>query len=157
MIEKNMPLVYWYEKALRNEDIHMCTSMELTNIDASNLFEDNNALQFIRNYFESLRSSYALKSPAHKFLEVLDRITEFRAQHTVASFLLGVVMKEELSLDTRDWIRIYDIKSSNASFGFFWSLICLTHDVAYNWERNSKKMIAQVSTVEAFCQYIVSL
>lgn len=34
MIEKNMPLVYWYEKALRNEDIHMCTSMELTNIDA---------------------------------------------------------------------------------------------------------------------------
>lgn len=153
MIEKNMPLVYWYEKALRNEDIHMCTSMELTNIDASNLFEDNNALQFIRNYFESLRSSYALKSPAHKFLEVLDRITEFRAQHTVASFLLGVVMKEELSLDTRDWIRIYDIKSSNASFGFFWSLICLTHDVAYNWERNSKKMIAQVSTVEAFCQY----
>lgn len=153
MFEKKKPLIYWYEKALCNEDIHMCTSMELTYVDAGSLFTGHNALLFIRNYFESLRSNYALKSPAYKFLEVLDRITEFRAQHTVASFLLGAVVKEELSLDIRDWIRLYDSKSSDTSFGFFWSLICLTHDVAYHWERNSKKMLAHVPTAETFCQH----
>ena len=152
MGEKKMPLIHWYEKALHNEDIHMCTSMELSYIDVARLFVDRNAFIFIRNYFENLRTKNVLINPAYKFLNILDRITEFRAQHTVASFLLGLVVKEELSLDTRDWIRLYDSKTSDTSFGFFWSLICLTHDVAYYWERNSKKMLAQVPTVEAFCQ-----
>ncbi len=153
MAEKKLQLVDWYTKALHNDDIHMCTSLDLADIDVENLFIGRNALLFIRNYFDNLRTNYVLKNPADKFLEVLDRITEFRAQHTVASFLLGVVVKEELSLDMRNWIRLYDSKSSDASFGFFWSLICLTHDVAYHWERNSKKMIEQVLTVEDFCLY----
>lgn len=152
MGEKKMSLIHWYEKALHNENIHMCTSMELAYVDVAHLFIDRNALLFIRSYFENLRTKNVLMNPAYKFLNVLERITEFRAQHTVASFLLGVVVKEELSLDTRDWVRLYDRKSSDTSFGFFWSLICLTHDVAYYWERNSKKMLAQVPTIEAFCQ-----
>lgn len=153
MIDMNTPLAYWYEKSLANEDIHMCTSMELSEVDVHDVFVGNSALQFIRSYFHNLRSSHTLKSPASKFLASLDRITEFRAQHTVASFLLGVVVKEELSLDIRNWIKIYGNKSADPTFGFFWSLICLTHDIAYNWERSSKKMITLVPTVEEFCQY----
>ena len=151
--ENNKPLAYWYEKALCNEDIHMCTTMELANIDVQKLFDGNNAVKFIREYFGNLRSNSVIESPARKFQGVLERITEFRARHTVASFLLGIVVKEELSLNVQNWIRVYDTKSSKATFGFFWSLICLTHDVAYNWERNSREMLEQVPTVDAFCQH----
>lgn len=153
MSEKYVPLVEWYKKALLDEGIHLCTAMDLTSVDPEDLFTQRNSLVFIKEYFESLRSNEELKNPAHKFFEILSRITEFRAQHTVSSFLLGIVIKEELSLDVRDWIRVHGNNSPDASFGFFWSLICLTHDVAYHWERNSKKNLAYMQTVETFCKY----
>jgi len=121
MTENKMPLIHWYKKALHDEDINICTSIELSNIDINNLFTGYNALEFIRNYFGYSHINYTLKNPTHKFDSILNHITEFRAQHTVSSFLLGVIVKKELSLDTRNWIRLYDSKSSGASFGFFWS------------------------------------
>lgn len=146
--KNEIPLLDWYEEALRKERIHSWSSMELKNVKVKELFEDDNAKNFINNYLEDLY----LENSDSKFKELLNKITEFRARHTVASFLLGILMKEELTLDMRDWIKIAS-NSDKPTFGFIWSLTCLTHDVAYEWENNSEKMIEQVRTIEDFCAY----
>ena len=151
MENKKLSLMHWYIQALSNQDIHTCTTMDLSTVHVDELFEGRNSQRFIKQYFKHLTDTPFEKNSTNKFIDILNKITEFRAQHTVASFLLGIVVKENLSLDVRDWIRIYDLHSSDPSFGFFWSLICLTHDVAYYLERNSKKLLSNMKTVDDFC------
>ena len=151
MENKNIPLSHWYFRALNNQDIHTCTTLDLSRIRVEELFDGHNCQKFIRQYFEHLTATSSKNESTTKFANILNKITEFRAQHTVASFLLGIAVKEKLSLDVRDWIRIYDPYSSDPSFGFFWSLICLTHDVAYYYERNSNKLLPSMRTIEDFC------
>ena len=151
MENKKIPLSHWYFRALNNQDIHTCTTLDLSRIRVEELFDGHNCQKFIRQYFEHLTATSLKNESTTKFANILNKITEFRAQHTVASFLLGIAVKEKLSLDVRDWIRIYDPYSSDPSFGFFWSLICLTHDVAYYYERNSNKLLPSMRTIEDFC------
>lgn len=150
-MEKLRSIKEWYEYALKDPDIHACTTMDLSTVNIDHLFSGNNSKKFIRNYFEYLYSDPSSVNPAGKFVDNIERITDFRAQHTVASFLLGIIVKESLTLDVRNWIRVSNSHSSDPSFGFFWSLICLTHDIAYYWERNSKKLLDNYKTVDAFC------
>ena len=152
MIESR-PLEYWYDKALHNKEIHMCTNMNLDKYNIKSLFEDKNAKKFIKEYFGYLRVNGRKQGPAKKFLDLIDDLTDFRSKHTVASFLLGIALKEELSFDIRKSIRIKDTKSPDPSFGFFWSLICLTHDVAYKIEDNSNIYLEDARTLEKFIKW----
>lgn len=148
---KALPLTHWYSKALNSQDIHSCTSMDLSVIHIDGLFEDNNSLKFIKQYFGGFSHIFSKKHTPNKLSALISEITPFRAQHTVASFLLGIALKEELTLDVRNWIRLYDTNSPDPTFGFFWSLICLTHDIAYKWEQKSSKYLSSYINARAFC------
>lgn len=139
-----------YSLALNNQDIHKSTNMDLMNINVNEIFNGKNALEFIKNYLGLEKSKKHLNNSANKLLSCLNKITPFRAKHTVSAFLLGISVKENLSLDIRNWIRLYDSHSSDQSFGFFWSLICLLHDVGYYWERNSKQYKDKYQSIDAF-------
>lgn len=151
MENKTLPLTYWYGEALKSQDIHACTSMDLSAVHVESLFEENNSLKFIKQYFGQFNTTFSKKNTSNKLSALIGKITPFRAQHTVASFLLGIALKEELTLDIRNWVRLYNAYSSDSSFGFFWSLICLTHDIAYTWEQHPSKYLSSCSTAKDFC------
>lgn len=151
MENKTLPLTYWYGEALKSRDIHACTSMDLSAVRVESLFEENNSLKFIKQYLGQFNSTFSKKNTSNKLSGLIGKITPFRAQHTVASFLLGIALKEELTLDIRNWVRLYNTYSSDSSFGFFWSLICLTHDIAYTWEQHPSKYLSSCRTVNDFC------
>ena len=90
-MEKLRSIKEWYEYALKDPDIHACTTMDLSTVNIDHLFSGNNSKKFIRNYFEYLYSDPSSVNPAGKFVDNIERITDFRAQHTVASFLLGII------------------------------------------------------------------
>lgn len=96
------------------------------------LFQNNQAKKFIGQYFEKER-----KNP--KIHYCIDRITSFRAIHTVSSFLLGLALRNHLHFDTRSWRRLPGETSPNGSFELFWSWICLFHDIGYYYEVNSEQ------------------
>lgn len=76
------------------------------------------------------------------------RISEKRSQHTVSSFLLGVLLKEQLTLDMKTLPR--PTGNYNTSFIYFWSMVSLYHDMAYEIEYNSYKNYKDVLTVDDF-------
>lgn len=117
--------------------------------------DNHNASEFIHNYFAGYDIDN-VNSPFAKLGNQLNKITDFRARHTVSAFLLGAVIRKELKLDIRNWIRLYSTYSSDDSFGFFWSIICLLHDSAYNIENNSKRLLREksstYSSIASFCK-----
>lgn len=141
-----------YLKALNYPDIHKCTEMKLSAFPIDTLFEDNNAQKFIKNYFGRANNRIDKNPQFRKLYHMIDSITKFRAKHTVASFLLGIAVKKELHLNTKNWIRLYSTKTSEESFGFFWSVICLLHDVGYHFEQNTKKHLQENRTAADFCE-----
>lgn len=76
------------------------------------------------------------------------RITKTRAQHTVSSFLLGILLKEKLNIDMKSLPR--PTGNYHTSFIYFWTLTSLYHDMAYNIESKSKNMYRKCKTIEDF-------
>lgn len=76
------------------------------------------------------------------------RITKARAQHTVSSFLLGILLKEMLNIDMKALPR--PTGNYHTSFIYFWTLTSLYHDMAYEIENRSKNMYLKCNTIEDF-------
>lgn len=100
--------------------------------NVSDLLDEKGAKEFINHTFESERDNSKIKA-------CLDSITPFRAVHTLSSFLLGVVVKNQLSIDMRKWRRLPNEKTLRGSFILFWKWICLFHDIGYCYENNSNE------------------
>lgn len=122
--KKFISLESYYEESLNN--------YINSEYSAGNLFYNKQAEKFIANYFREERKNKKISS-------CLNRITPFRAIHTVSSFLLGLTIRDKLQFDTRSWRRLPGEKSPKGSFELFWSWICLFHDIGYFYEENPDK------------------
>ena len=119
--------------------------------DTSVLFESNNANKYINSLFANERKDPDIK-------KCLDKITDFRAKHTVSAFFLGLSVRKMLHLDTRDWKRLPgDSKSAAGSFRLFWTWICMFHDIGYSYEEptteEKKTEYAELKTIEDFVKH----
>lgn len=137
------PLVYYYNEV---RDYYFNEKN-----DSAELFIGNAAQKYINKQFSNERKSTELR-------KCLDKITEFRAQHTVSAFLLGLTLKRRLQLDTRDWKRLpEERKSGKGSFRLFWSWTCLFHDIGYSYEEpyteDKRRAYSKLKTVDNFISY----
>lgn len=119
--------------------------------ESTELFVGSAAQKYINKQFSNERKCTEIK-------KCLDKITEFRAQHTVSAFLLGLTLKKSLQLNTRDWRRLPgESKSGKGSFRLFWSWICLFHDIGYSYEEPStdekRKEYEKIVTVDDFIRH----
>ena len=142
-----------YSEALEQDSIHRCTQLDLKGVDVEKLFDDRYALIFIKEYFGRANQRKDRSGPFSKLYELIDGITSFRAKHTVSAFLLGIMVKEKLHINIKSWARLYNTQSSDESFGFFWSVICLLHDIGYKYEYHSSNYAEIAKTASAFCVY----
>ena len=71
--------------------------------------------------------------------DVLERKTiapaNDRYNHTLSAFLLGLIVRDNLHIDMRSLPKIIS-ESHKENFFYFWMLICLYHDCAYDIENN---------------------
>lgn len=111
---------------------------EQLNIDT--LFESTNSKNFVKQMFfhENLVSIIPkLKFPAKREL------------HTVSAFLLGILLKDRLNLSTRSLPD--PCKDRKKSFIYFWSMICLAHDLTF-WIETNEEYLKNCVTIEDFCE-----
>lgn len=64
--------------------------------------------------------------------------SEPRLLHTLTTYLLGCHIREKLSLSFDTLPRIFSYHTTGNAFSFFWSLICLCHDLGYCYENEGK-------------------
>lgn len=137
------PLVYYYDEA---RDYFFDEKG-----DSAELFVGGAAQKYINKQFKAERMCSAIKI-------CLDKITEFRAQHTVSAFFLGLTLKKNLQLYTQDWRRLPgESKSAKGSFRLFWSWICLFHDIGYSYEEprteEKRKEYEKLATIDDFIKH----
>lgn len=109
---------------------------EQLNIDT--LFESINSNNFIKLMFFH-----------ENLIDLISKVKfpEKREYHTVSAFLLGILFKDKLKLSTR---RLPNpCKDYKKSFIYFWSMICLSHDLTF-WLESNKEYIKKCGTVEEF-------
>lgn len=103
------------------------------------LFKEKNSNNFIRSiYF-------------HEGLtNVINKINfpKNRDYHTVSAFLFGILLKNRLTLSMKKLPRICG--DYNNSFIYFWSMVCLSHDITYYIENNSKNYIDKCKSIDDF-------
>lgn len=82
--------------------------------------------------------------------ERINMATPERLSHTAVTYLLGLALREQLSLNFDFLPRIFSHGAVGDAFYFFWSVICLCHDLGYQYERDghSKHRIYDVSLME---------
>lgn len=61
-----------------------------------------------------------------------------RLVHTVSTYLLGCYIQKKLLLRFDRLPRIFSKKTTGSAFGFFWSMVCLCHDLGYAFENDYK-------------------
>jgi hypothetical protein len=130
-------LFNYYSKTLRDKS---------TKYSVNDLFAERKANDFIRECFSE---EYKVSKIKH----CINIITPFRALHTVSAYLLGLNIKDRLQIDTRNWRRLPGEKSSKGSFELFWSLICLFHDIGYEYEESSEKYKSN-ETIDGLILYL---
>lgn len=103
------------------------------------LFKEKNSNNFIRSiYFHEGLSN------------VINKINfpKNRDYHTVSAFLFGILLKNRLTLSMKKLPRICG--DYNNSFIYFWSMVCLSHDITYYIENNSKNYIDKCKSIDDF-------
>lgn len=113
-------------------------------IQGEALFSGVNSEKYINFLFKVERKNRKIK-------KCLDLITPFRARHTVSAYLLGLTIKDKLQLDTKDWRRLPNEKSSAGSFRLFWSWICVFHDIGYYYETRQSECLNHL-TIEGLIE-----
>ena len=115
----------------KNFDIHQY------NIDT--LFTENTSKNFIRNFYYH-----------EGLMEIMNRIkfSPERVCHTVSAFIFGVLIKNRLTLSMKTLPQVCD--DYNKSFIYFWSMVCLSHDITYSIENNSSEYINKCKSIEDF-------
>lgn len=117
-------------------------SRKSNSIDSFNfdtLFKDENSNNFIRiiYFHEGLAS-------------VMNKINfpPNRDYHSVSAFLFGILLKNRLTLSMKKLPRVCG--DYNKSFIYFWSMVCLSHDITYYIENNSLNYIDKCKSIEDF-------
>lgn len=103
-------------------------------IDPETLFDGDQARDFIMNKFSEEAKNKKIK-------DCINLITPFRAKHTVSAYLLGIIIRNNLKFDTRNWRRLPHESSPSGSFMLFWAWICLFHDIGYHYETTPKHFV----------------
>ena len=77
------------------------------------------------------------KSISGKLSACIDHTSTARLSHAAAVFLLGMALRSRLGLRFDKMPRII-AHSASDGFHFFWSMICLCHDLGYRFENESR-------------------
>lgn len=78
------------------------------------------------------------KSISGKLSACIDHTSTARLSHAAAVFLLGMALRSRLGLRFDKMPRII-AHSASDGFHFFWSMICLCHDLGYRFENESNQ------------------
>ena len=78
------------------------------------------------------------KSISGKLSACIDHTSTARLSHAAAVFLLGMALRSRLGLRFDKMPRII-AHSASDGFHFFWSIICLCHDLGYRFENESNQ------------------
>ena len=73
-----------------------------------------------------------------------------REVHTVSAFIMGIVLKEQLRLSVRSLPQVLD--DYHQRFVFFWSVICLSHDLTFGLEYD-KSIVSTCPTIDEFIKH----
>lgn len=132
-----VPLYDYYSNTLENKR---------SKYSINDLFAQRKAQEFIRECFREEYKNAKIK-------ECISIIKPFRAIHTVSAFLLGLIIKNKLQIDTRNWRRLPGEKTPKGSFELFWSLVCLFHDIGYTYEENPEQY-KSFESIDEFIRFL---
>lgn len=76
-------------------------------------------------------------SNSSKLGERIRTASKLRLIHSTSTYLLGCSIQSRLGLHFQKLPRIFSNKSVGNAFHFFWAMICLSHDLSYQYELNS--------------------
>lgn len=94
-------------------------------LDAGKLFDKIAVTEWIKKLIDAKKDT--------QLAERIERASVERLSHTASTFLLGIAIRDHLDLRFKQLPRI--IANNNAdTFHFFWSIICLCHDLGYEYE-----------------------
>lgn len=96
------------------------------NMDAEQLFQSDQLKKWIIKLLENDETS--------ELVQRIESASPERLVHAVATYLLGIAVREELNLNFDFLPRIFSKGSYGDAFYFFWSVICLCHDFGYQYE-----------------------
>ena len=67
----------------------------------------------------------------------IDALSSVRLLHAVSTYLLGIALREGIGLSAQSLPRIFSMSAAGGdAFYFFWSGLCLCHDLGFNYEEN---------------------
>jgi len=114
-------------------------------IDMETIFLPSKSQNFLHEYFTA-----GGKLEAFKWIEQDEnfKMTDFRANHTVSAFLIGIVLRDELHMSMKALPNIESKDRDN--FLYFWSLTCLYHDISFQIEKNSLEYISKCDNLNDF-------
>ncbi len=99
------------------------TGMEMS---AEKLFQPEEVKNWIRKLLENDKTS--------ELVERIESASPERLAHAASTYLLGITIREDLNLNFDFLPRIFSKGSFGDAFYFFWSVICLCHDLGYEYE-----------------------
>ena len=99
----------------------------ITGITISNLFDATQCRSWIKALLGvNNKNSFSFR---------IDNLPDERVIHTVATYLLGSYLRDELCLSFNCLPRIFSRNNKVGDpFPFFWALMCLGHDIGYEYE-----------------------
>lgn len=139
---KQQSLCDIYEQILLDESKWSYFHRKSSVVHMKNVFKKDNARTFIQQYGED----NMLDNLQQNYIP----FSKERSNHTLSAYLLGISIRDALHIDMANLPHVG--KSKNENFLYFWSLICLYHDVTFALEENSKQYLTQCQTIEDFQQ-----
>lgn len=135
-------------------------------VQSINIFDKSNSKHFIESY---LGGAGTLPEP-DSLAEVLEKddyktIDEVRYQHIVLTFFLGLIIydkskhiRKAIDKDFCNNEKYKDAleKHKDAPFAYIWFLICLFHDLGYQYENSKKEMGGKYSTFSDFLRDVAN-
>lgn len=101
----------------------------ITNIQfsADKIFEKDEAAEWMGKLLDCNRNE-ALKKR-------IEYMSPERISHAIATYLLGIAIKEGLDLKFEYLPRLFSYGIIGDAFYFFWSVVCLCHDLGFQYEK----------------------
>lgn len=100
----------------------------ITGIDMNveKLFQSAEVKEWAENLLENDETS--------ELVQRIENASTERLTHAVTTYLLGIFIRERLNLNFDFLPRIFSKGSFGDAFYFFWSIICICHDLGYQYE-----------------------
>ena len=121
-----------YNEAINNKNILSGSNNRLQNYTIEAIFTQNNQKKFFKDLLYDKNEKIELID------NIIENMSEFRLNHTICSFLLGILLVEKFKFNFKTWPRLLNDKSSNKSFYIIWGLACLFHDCCYKYEEKGE-------------------